>query len=436
MKKLYTLLTLALAAATASAAGNTASLKKATETGLEMSPLRTAIEMDAPRRAAAKAPDYTAETWTSIGQGKYVASALAECYGGTKEAVDVEVFEAAGKSGLYKVVGVWPDLVKEGVLYVDATDPEMVQVKKQFTGITDNVDGVTYICTLSAVAMDEYDNITKEAFLANFADKNAYVDNGVITFPVGSLLLQWPEAPADSKYKTDPTEWYTYAKTDGRLILPGAEYVDPWGDAVDATMVENIIAPVFGKTNAAPYTVKIQRNNETGAYRVIDPWSQLYSALKFNSVSPNIEIDATDPTNLVVELQEIGINGGGTDGKYMLMSASYYNNVNEATTDDALKITLTENNDGTATISFPYRSTYVYASTSNKIYYGSNNADQTPSTITFKSFSAGIGNITADDDINAPVEYFNLQGVRVANPAAGQLVIKRQGSEVTKMVVR
>jgi|GEM_PF-5349820 len=49
---------------------------------------------------------------------------------------------------------------------------------------------------------------------------------------------------------------------------------------------------------------------------------------------------------------------------------------------------------------------------------------------------AGVEGVVADADLNAPVEYFNLQGVRVANPEAGQLVIKRQGSTVTKLIVR
>ncbi|MDE6320972.1 MAG: fibronectin type III domain-containing protein, partial [Muribaculaceae bacterium] len=40
------------------------------------------------------------------------------------------------------------------------------------------------------------------------------------------------------------------------------------------------------------------------------------------------------------------------------------------------------------------------------------------------------------DDANAPVEYYNLQGVRVYNPAAGQLVIRRQGNTVSKIVIR
>ncbi len=47
-----------------------------------------------------------------------------------------------------------------------------------------------------------------------------------------------------------------------------------------------------------------------------------------------------------------------------------------------------------------------------------------------------VEGIISDNDADAPVEYFNLQGVRVANPEAGQLVIKRQGSTVTKIVVR
>lgn len=45
--------------------------------------------------------------------------------------------------------------------------------------------------------------------------------------------------------------------------------------------------------------------------------------------------------------------------------------------------------------------------------------------------STGIDEINADNE--APVEYFNLQGIRVANPAKGQIYIKRQGSKATKI---
>ncbi len=51
-----------------------------------------------------------------------------------------------------------------------------------------------------------------------------------------------------------------------------------------------------------------------------------------------------------------------------------------------------------------------------------------------KKNTSGIDGIEAVTD-NAPVEYFNLQGVRVDNPAAG-LFIRRQGNKVTKVIIR
>lgn len=49
-------------------------------------------------------------------------------------------------------------------------------------------------------------------------------------------------------------------------------------------------------------------------------------------------------------------------------------------------------------------------------------------------YEAGIEDVEAVD-ADAPVEYFNLQGQRVAEPAAG-LYIKRQGKTVSKVVIR
>ncbi len=51
--------------------------------------------------------------------------------------------------------------------------------------------------------------------------------------------------------------------------------------------------------------------------------------------------------------------------------------------------------------------------------------------------SSGIQDIVVDSvEENAPVEYYNLQGVRISEPAAGQIVIRRQGSTVSKVLVR
>ena len=55
--------------------------------------------------------------------------------------------------------------------------------------------------------------------------------------------------------------------------------------------------------------------------------------------------------------------------------------------------------------------------------------------VVFDKDTVGVESVATDDE-NAPVEYYNLQGVRVANPTAGQLVIKKQGSNVTKVLVK
>ena len=48
----------------------------------------------------------------------------------------------------------------------------------------------------------------------------------------------------------------------------------------------------------------------------------------------------------------------------------------------------------------------------------------------------GVNDIVVDNNENAPVEYFNLQGMRVSEPAAGQVVIRRQGTKVEKLFVK
>lgn len=46
----------------------------------------------------------------------------------------------------------------------------------------------------------------------------------------------------------------------------------------------------------------------------------------------------------------------------------------------------------------------------------------------------GVETVLGDN--NAPVEYYNLQGIKVANPTRGNVYIRRQGSAVSKMIVR
>ena len=45
--------------------------------------------------------------------------------------------------------------------------------------------------------------------------------------------------------------------------------------------------------------------------------------------------------------------------------------------------------------------------------------------------TTGMENIA--EDLNAPAEYFNLQGIRVERPMAGQVYIVRRGASASKV---
>ncbi|MBQ9073976.1 MAG: hypothetical protein IJY30_05945 [Muribaculaceae bacterium] len=53
-------------------------------------------------------------------------------------------------------------------------------------------------------------------------------------------------------------------------------------------------------------------------------------------------------------------------------------------------------------------------------------------TVTYEANKSGIKAISVDE--NAPVEYYNLQGVKVANPQNG-LYIRVQGNKAVKVIL-
>ncbi len=58
-----------------------------------------------------------------------------------------------------------------------------------------------------------------------------------------------------------------------------------------------------------------------------------------------------------------------------------------------------------------------------------------PIIMTFEGVASGVEDIAADAEVGE-AQFFNMQGVRVANPAAGNLYIKVQGDKATKVLVK
>lgn len=67
--------------------------------------------------------------------------------------------------------------------------------------------------------------------------------------------------------------------------------------------------------------------------------------------------------------------------------------------------------------------------------YAVSDANDNFSLTTYRLMTTGIESLE-NDDANAPVEYFNLQGQRITTPVPGNIVIRRQGSKVSKILYR
>ena len=99
------------------------------------------------------------------------------------------------------------------------------------------------------------------------------------------------------------------------------------------------------------------------------------------------------------------------------------------TNDDA---TTVENADGSATMTFTLTADDIAAINANKEFII--NTDANLLSVYLPGDTSAIGNVGVNEE-NAPVEYFNLQGIRVDNPENG-LFIRRQGNKVSKVIIR
>lgn len=240
-------------------------------------------------------------TWISLGKGKYAASVMAAMFGASAEPVEVDVYEAEEAKGVYKFVGVWPDLAPGLELIIDATDPNYVKIPVQNTGVDDDVDGETWIA--SATALFDLETVNTSA-----PDLIITMEEGTIVIPADALWLNWPKAPADSKYETDPEEWYTGKNCpDGYALLPGAKEPDPnkgWTSKGEATFMDGWVLPGLGydQTDKANwYTVELQqKDSDPNIYRLVDPYHGKSAAAAFNGSTKvgYIQFDVTDPDHV------------------------------------------------------------------------------------------------------------------------------------------
>lgn len=216
------------------------------------------------------------------------------------------------------------------------------------------------------------------------------------------------------------------------LYIQHADDSDQWKDLGEATFTEDLLGQVYTNSANKPwgtttYKVNVQENKSTkGLYRIVNPYRGAWPHASNNKHESThdyyLTIDATNSAQVYIPYSFVGFDSGDDYGCDYLISANAYESNPNAALWGKLK-------DGVITL--PAESVYDFT-----IY------DPTPYPTGAGQFKlvlptgSGIEGVMGDGDADAPVEYFNLQGQRILNPAAGQLVIRRQGGEVTKMVVR
>lgn len=146
------------------------------------------------------------------------------------------------------------------------------------------------------------------------------------------------------------------------------------------------------------------------------------------------DLDEEEPTAAIAIEQVVmdassNLEDNGYDD-YKLMAAKLTDN--KVSMSESLEATLS-NNGNTLTFNSTWSVIALNAAAGSLSWIG----ECQPAVITYSLDGAGVeDNLITVDNSNAPVEYYNLQGIRVNNPAAGSVVIRRQGTEVSKILVK
>lgn len=245
-------------------------------------------------------------------------------------------------------------------------------------------------------------------------------------------------APADGRYSAfvvatdsvgDVKEWKW------SVVIAYDPDADNWESIGNGTFTDPIV-PALGYENtllaeSQTFEVAMERNKtNANLLRLVNPYAKHPYFVKYKSKLTKdghnhyIVMDTTDPDYVVVAESILGFNLGS--GQAAVNSAA--NRYAQYGKDAVLKYygaitikdgVITINKDALFASEVDYENNALYRCDAGQILL--------PGT-------SGIATPVAD--AAADVRYYNLQGVEVATPQAGQLLIRKQGNTVTKILVK
>lgn len=238
---------------------------------------------------------------------------------------------------------------------------------------------------------------------------------------------------------------YYFASDENVMTLGWKEYEEETWTALGYTdFYDCWVMPAF-QINPAEYVyeVAIEQSDLTPTrYRLVDPYNiDLFAESNTADGHGYIVFDVADPECVIFDyvnsgltIDEIGafycFNFAGYCAQMGLDAASIKSMIEQAKSDPTDTsgigdIVLTTYADGAVTVT----DGVFYVDVMEQIYF----ANIYNSTIRIPG-EGGINDIAVDSDTDCPMEYFNLQGIRVSEPQPGAIYIRRQGRTATKVI--
>lgn len=207
-----------------------------------------------------------------------------------------------------------------------------------------------------------------------------------------------------------------------------AQTPDPdWDDAGEAVFADGILTQTYSTSEeVATTTCTVQINVQD--HNLI----RLKNAFSSYGSKTSLTLDLTDRQNIGIPYQNIGVVDN-VDGNTYVVSSSVLGDNSAPITMDGNVITIPSS---ACKLRWPEALADSQYGTVADQYYSTGTLT---STITLPDEVVGIRDIFTDDSTSgndAPVEYFNLQGMKVTNPVGGQIYIVRQGTNTTKKIVK
>lgn len=276
---------------------------------------------------------------------------------------------------------------------------------------------------------------------------------GVITFGDNSndYGLAW-NAYSDANYSNLLGQIMIFDIYEARQFDPDAPVYDEeqegqWKNVGTATFVDAWITPSYSmggvqiNPNDYPHEVELHQSvSNENVFRLWEPYKNAFIASQNQSLyHGQIVFDITDPENVVVFANGLPCGFKNAGGEFYLSnSLGWYMNYLGGTREQVLAVleqagasyVPSTYSNGVVTITEPLFDRDDPTHSSGYTW-------QTNPYYSIITLPDGLGvNDIVNDDLNGAVRYYNLQGVEIANPAQGSVVIKVQGNTASKLIVR